>query len=410
MKAEGGIVMDLVSTIQMAWRSLLVNKMRSFLTMLGVIIGVGAVIAMVALSQGTSSGITDRISSMGANLLTISAGGSSGPIRGVSTAKLTNGDVDAIKTLPLVKYVAAESSANSATIAYGSTTWTTTVDGTAPELQLIKNWATTQGDFFTASDVANMNRVAVLGSTVVENLFLNGGSPLGQTIRINGIDFTVIGVLSTKGSSGGSDQDDIIYIPLSTAQQRLLGSQTVRTINVQAVSAEALTPLKEYLTTLLRQRHRLADKADDDFRIRDMAEVLSTVQDTTKMMSFLLGGIAAVSLLVGGIGIMNIMLVSVTERTREIGVRMAIGASTRAILSQFLIEALLLCLIGGLLGVLLGWGASQLLTVLAGMTMKVSPLMVLISMGFSLLIGLFFGYYPARKAANSNPIEALRFE
>ncbi|MEN6389665.1 MAG: ABC transporter permease [Syntrophomonas sp.] len=402
--------MDLVSTIQMAWRSLLVNKMRSFLTMLGIIIGVGAVIAMVALSQGTSSGITDRISSMGANLLTISAGGSSGPIRGVSTAQLTNKDVEAIKTLPLVKYVAGEASTNGVTVALGSDTWTTTVDGTAPELQLIKNWPTTQGDFFTASDVANMSRVAVLGSTVVENLFLNGGSPLGQTIRINGIDFTVIGVLSTKGSSGGSDQDDIIYIPLSTAQQRLLGSQTVRTINVQGVSAEALTPLKEYLTTLLRQRHRLADTAEDDFRIRDMAEVLSTVEDTTKMMSFLLGGIAAVSLLVGGIGIMNIMLVSVTERTREIGVRMAIGASTRAILTQFLIEALLLCLIGGLLGVLLGWGASQLLSLLAGMTMKVSPVMAFIAMGFSLLIGLFFGYYPARKAANANPIEALRFE
>jgi putative ABC transport system permease protein len=394
----------------MAWRSLLVNKMRSFLTMLGIIIGVGAVIAMVALSQGTSSGITDRISSMGANLLTISAGGSSGPIRGVSTAQLTNKDVEAIKTLPLVKYVAGEASTNGVTVALGSDTWTTTVDGTAPELQLIKNWPTTQGDFFTASDVANMSRVAVLGSTVVENLFLNGGSPLGQTIRINGIDFTVIGVLSTKGSSGGSDQDDIIYIPLSTAQQRLLGSQTVRTINVQGVSAEALTPLKEYLTTLLRQRHRLADTAEDDFRIRDMAEVLSTVEDTTKMMSFLLGGIAAVSLLVGGIGIMNIMLVSVTERTREIGVRMAIGASTRAILTQFLIEALLLCLIGGLLGVLLGWGASQLLSLLAGMTMKVSPVMAFIAMGFSLLIGLFFGYYPARKAANANPIEALRFE
>lgn len=402
--------MDLLSTVQMAWRSLLVNKMRSFLTMLGVIIGVGAVIAMVALSQGTSSGITDRISSMGANLLTISAGGSSGPIRGVSTAQLTNKDVEAIKTLPLVKYVAGESSINSATVAFGSDTWTTTVDGTTPELQQIKSWPTTQGDFFAASDVTNMNRVAVLGSSVVENLFLNGGSPLGQTIRINGIDFTVVGVLSTKGSSGGNDQDDIIYIPLSTAQQRLLGSQTVRTINVQATSAEALTPLKEYLTTLLRQRHRLADTAEDDFRIRDMAEVLSTVEDTTKMMSFLLGGIAAVSLLVGGIGIMNIMLVSVTERTREIGVRMAIGASTRAILTQFLIEALLLCLIGGLLGVLLGWGASQLLSVLAGMSMKVSPLMVLVSMGFSLLIGLFFGYYPARKAANSNPIEALRFE
>lgn len=402
--------MDLLSSLHMAWQSLLINKMRSFLTMLGVIIGVGAVIAMVALSQGTSSGITDRISSMGANLLTISAGGSSGPIRGTNTAKLTNGDVEAIKGLPLVKYVAAESSVSSATIAVGSTTWTTTVDGTAPELQKIKNWDTTQGSFFDASDVNNMSRVAVLGTTVVSNLFSNASRALGQTIRINGLDFTVVGVLEEKGSSGGSDQDDIIYIPLTTAQQRLTGSQTVRSINVQATSSAALTPLKDYLTTLLRQRHRLAASADDDFYIRDMAEVLSTVEDTTKMMTFLLGGIAAVSLLVGGIGIMNIMLVSVTERTREIGIRMAIGATTRAILTQFLIEALLLCFIGGVLGVLVGWGASEILSVLADMKMKVAPWLVALSMGFSIMIGLFFGYYPARKAANSNPIEALRFE
>lgn len=401
--------MDLLSTMRMAWRSLLSNKMRSLLTMLGVIIGVSAVIAMVAMGQGTSSGITERISSMGANLLTISAGGSSGPIRGTSTAKLTNGDVEAIKTLPLIKYVAAESSINSATVAAGSTTWTTTVDGTAPELQSIKNWPTTQGAFFDQSDMDNKNRVAVLGQTVVENLF-PGGSPLGQTIRINGLDFAVVGVLQSKGDSGGQDQDDIIYVPLTTAQQRLLGSQTVRTINVQAASAEALTPLKEYITTLLRQRHRLAETADDDFRIRDMAEVLSTVEDTTKMMSFLLGGIAAVSLLVGGIGIMNIMLVSVTERTREIGIRMAVGATTRAILTQFLIEALLLCFVGGILGVLLGWISSELLSVLAGLSMKISPGLVVIAMGFSIMIGLFFGYYPARKAANSNPIDALRFE
>ncbi|HWP97765.1 MAG TPA: ABC transporter permease [Syntrophomonadaceae bacterium] len=402
--------MDLLSTLQMAWRSLLTNKMRSFLTMLGVIIGVGAVIAMVALSQGTSSGITDRISSMGANLLTISAGGSSGPIRGTNTAKLTNGDVEAIKELPLVKYVAAESSVSSATVAVGSTTWTTTVDGTAPELQKIKDWPTVQGDFFTQSDLNSMNRVAVLGNTVVTNLFSSASNALGKTIRINGLDFTVVGVLKSKGSSGGSDQDDIIYIPLTTAQQRLIGSQTVRSINVQASSAAALTPLKDYITTLLRQRHRLATTADDDFRIRDMAEVLSTVQDTSKMMTFLLGGIAAVSLLVGGIGIMNIMLVSVTERTREIGIRMAIGATTRAILSQFLIEALLLCFIGGIIGVILGWGASQLLSLLAGLTMKVVPWLAALALGFSVMIGLFFGYYPARKAANSNPIEALRFE
>lgn len=402
--------MDLMSTLQMAWRSLLVNKMRSFLTMLGVIIGVGAVITMVALSQGTASGITERISSMGANLLTITAGGNSGPIRGTNTAKLTNGDVEAIKSLPLVKCVAAESSISSATIARNSDTWTTTVDGTAPELQTIKNWPTVQGNFFEQSDMDDLSRVAVLGQTVVENLFLDGSSPLGQAIRINGLTFTVIGVLKEKGSSGRDDQDDIIYIPLSTAQQRLLGSATVRSINVQASSAEALTPLKEYLTTLLRHRHRLADSADDDFRIRDMAEILATVEDTTKMLTFLLGGIAAVSLLVGGIGIMNIMLVSVTERTREIGIRMAIGATTRAILTQFLIEALLLCFIGGIIGVLLGWGASQILSAVADMKMKIAPWLVALSMGFSIMIGLFFGYYPARKAANADPIEALRFE
>lgn len=402
--------MDLMSTLQMAWRSLLVNKMRSFLTMLGVIIGVGAVITMVALSQGTASGITERISSMGANLLTITAGGNSGPIRGTNTAKLTNGDVEAIKSLPLVKCVAAESSISSATIARNSDTWTTTVDGTAPELQTIKNWPTVQGNFFEQSDMDDLSRVAVLGQTVVENLFLDGSSPLGQAIRINGLTFTVIGVLEEKGSSGRDDQDDIIYIPLSTAQQRLLGSATVRSINVQASSAEALTPLKEYLTTLLRHRHRLADSADDDFRIRDMAEILATVEDTTKMLTFLLGGIAAVSLLVGGIGIMNIMLVSVTERTREIGIRMAIGATTRAILTQFLIEALLLCFIGGIIGVLLGWGASQILSAVADMKMKIAPWLVALSMGFSIMIGLFFGYYPARKAANADPIEALRFE
>jgi len=402
--------MDLLSSLKMAWQSLLVNKMRSFLTMLGVIIGVGAVIIMVALSQGTASGITDRISSMGSNLLTITAGGSSGPIRGVSTARLTNADVEAIRSLPLVKYVAPESSINSATIAAGSATWTTTVDGTSPELQSIKDWPTELGDFFTASDINGMTRVAVLGSTVATNLFKTTNNAVGQTIKINGLSFTVIGVLTTKGSTMGSDQDDIIYIPLSTAQQRLLGSTTVRSINVQAASEEALTPLKDYISTLLRQRHRLAATADDDFRIRDMAEVLSTVQDTTKMLTFLLGGIAAVSLLVGGIGIMNIMLVSVTERTREIGIRMAIGATTRAILTQFLIESLVLCFIGGLIGVLLGWGVAEILSAVASLKIKVAPWLVALSMGFAIMIGVFFGYYPARKAANLNPIDALRFE
>jgi putative ABC transport system permease protein len=401
--------MNLRSSLKMAWQSLLVNKMRSFLTMLGVIIGVGAVIVMVALSQGTASGITDRISSMGANLLTISAGGGFGPVRGANTAQLSMGDVEAVKTLPLVKYVAAEASLNGAAVAAGNQTWTTTVDGTVPELMSIKDWPVAQGEFFDHNDVTSLNRVAVIGQTVASNLFA-GASPVGSSIKINGLTFTVIGTLEQKGSSAGSDQDDIVYIPLGTAQQRLLGSNSVRTINVQATSPEALTPLQDYITTLLRQRHRLADNADDDFYIRDMADILSTVEDTTKMMSFLLGGIAAVSLLVGGIGIMNIMLVSVTERTREIGIRMAIGATTRAILTQFLIEALVLCFLGGIIGVLLGWGAARILCAVADLKMKIAPWLIFLSMGFSVLIGLFFGYYPARKAASSNPIEALRFE
>lgn len=402
--------MDLISSLKMAWQSLLANKMRSFLTMLGVIIGVGAVIAMVALSQGTASGITERISSMGANLLTVTAGGGSGPIRGATTAQLTMGDVEAIKALPLVKYVAPEASTSGATIAKGSLTWTTTVDGTSPELMKIKDWPVVQGEFFDETDAAESSRVAVIGQTIVENLFTDGSSPVGQSMRINGLTFTIIGVLEEKGSSGRSDQDDIIYVPLSTAQQRLLGSATVQTINVQGKSQEALSPLKEYMTTLLRQRHRLADTADDDFYIRDMADLLSSIEDTSKMMSFLLGGIAAVSLLVGGIGIMNIMLVSVTERTREIGIRMAIGATTRAILSQFLIEALLLCFIGGIIGVLTGVASAELLSMVAGLKMKVAPWLIALSMGFAVMIGLFFGYYPARKAANANPIDALRFE
>lgn len=402
--------MDIFSSIKMAWQSLSSNKMRSFLTMLGVIIGVGAVITMVAISQGAAAGITERISSMGSNLLTVSPGGSSAPIRGTNTARLTNGDLEAIRTLPLVKNVAAESSVSNATIAVGSNIWTTRVVGTNPELMDIKNWPTVEGSFFNDSDLDNMNRAAVLGNTVVQNLFPNGISPLGQIIRIEGLSFTVIGVLETKGSSGPSDPDDVIYIPLTTAQQRLVGSNAVQVINVQAENQAALNPLKEYITTLLRQRHRLAETAEDDFRIRDMAELLETLEDTTKMLTFLMGGIAGVSLLVGGIGIMNIMLVSVTERTREIGIRMAIGATTSAILSQFIIEALVLCFVGGVIGVAIGCGTAQLLSKLAGFTTKIQPWLILLSMGFSLIIGLFFGYYPAKKAADSDPIEALRFD
>jgi len=403
--------MDLLSSLNMAWRSILVNKLRSALTMLGVIIGVAAVIIMVALSQGTATGITERISSMGANLLTISAGGGNGPIRGLSTAQLSTSDVEAIKNLPLVKRVAPEVSINGATVSAGSLTWTTTVNGTTPELQEIKNWPTVMGGFFTDDDCSRVSRAAVLGQTVASNLFPDTPLPLGRTLRINGLDFTVIGVLEQKGGGGSfMDQDNIIYIPITTAQQRILGSSGVRSINVQATSAEALPTLKNYITTLLRQRHRLADSADDDFRIQDMSEILATVEDTTKMLTFLLGGIAAVSLLVGGIGIMNIMLVSVTERTREIGLRQAVGATPADIEVQFLTEALMLSLFGGLIGVLMGVGGSELFGKLSGMRTVIVPYSIVLSFTSAALIGVFFGFIPARKAAQLDPIVALRHE
>jgi putative ABC transport system permease protein len=319
-------------------------------------------------------------------------------------------DVAAISDLPLIQHVAPESSTQ-ATLSVGSLTWTAPVSGTVPALQDIKDWPTRLGGFITEEDLAQGSLVAVIGQTVVDNLYTGAQSPVGSQLQINGLNYTVIGVLTSRGAEGsGSDQDNSVYIPITTAQQRLLGSAAVRTINIQAVNTESLEPLKNAVTTLLRQRHRLADSAEDDFMIQDMAQVLSTIEDTTRIFTFLLGGIAAVSLLVGGIGIMNIMLVSVTERTREIGVRMAVGATPRAIMTQFLIEALLLCIWGGIIGVLLGWGGSSLLGTLADLQIKLSPWLIAVALGFSLMVGLFFGYYPASKAARSNPIEALRFE
>jgi len=402
--------MDLLATLQIAWRSLLVNKMRSILTMLGIIIGVAAVIVVVALGQGATSGITDRIASMGSNLLMVMPGGSSGPVRGTAVGQLTWEDAQAIGKLPLVKNVAPQVSTQ-ATLANGNTTWTASVTGTVLQLQEIKDWPTSQGGFFTDEELQRVSMVAVLGQTVVDNLFSKGSNPLGATIRINGLPFTVVGVLTAKGAGGtGNDQDNTIYIPLTTAQQRMLGTKNVQMINVQAISQEALPALQETVTSLLRQRHRLSSSSENDFRIVDMAEVLSTVEDTTKIMTFLLAGIAAISLVVGGIGIMNIMLVSVTERTREIGIRMAVGATSDDILVQFMIESLLLSVIGGICGTLIGWSGTRILSLVAGWSMKIVPWVVLLAIGFAMMVGLFFGFYPARKAASANPIEALRFE
>lgn len=399
--------MDYLMILRTAWRSLMVNKMRSVLTALGIIIGVGSVILMIALSQGATTGITERISSMGSNLLMISPGGGRGPMRGASTAALKMGDAVAIANLPYVKNIAPETS-TSTTVEYGSTSWQASITGTTPEMEEIKGWEITQGSFFTQQDDDQMAMVAVLGQTVVDNLFSGGAQALGATISINNLEFNVIGIIPSQG--GNENQDNTIYVPLSTAQQRLVGGNDLRTINVQAAKADALPFLKTSITSLLRERHRLAADAEDDFRIMDMAELLATVEDTTRILSLLLGGIAAVSLIVGGIGVMNIMLVSVTERTREIGIRMAVGARTRDVLAQFLVESILLCTIGGIIGCLLGGGLAKIFGIFTDWTMTIPLWSVVLSIGFSLTVGMVFGYYPARRAAQLNPIEALRYE
>lgn len=402
--------MNLVMVFRTAWRSLTVNKMRSVLTALGIIIGVASVIIMVSLSQGATSGITERISSMGTNILQIMPSGGRGVMRGAGGSTLTTGDAQVIAQLPYVKNVASVAQSANVSVVAGSTTWNTSLSGTTPEMSNIKGWEFSQGNFFSQEDISNMNKVAVLGQTVAENLYAGGNVQIGSAISINGLSFTVIGVLPEQGSGGMQDSDDIIYIPLTTLQQRLTGSNSINSVTVQATQKDALSFLQNTITTLLRDRHRLADDADDDFRIMDSAELLSTVEDTSRILTLLLGGIAAVSLLVGGIGVMNIMLVSVTERTREIGIRMAVGATTRDILNQFMIESILLCIIGGAIGTLLGWGLSQLFGSLSGWTMKISAWSAIMAIAFSTIVGMVFGYYPAHKAADLDPIEALHYE
>ncbi len=386
------------------------NKLRSALTMLGIIIGVAAVIIMIAVGQGAGNQISNQIASMGSNMLTVSPAFGQGPVRGAggSVNTLTLDDAEAIAELNMVNYVAPELS-TSATIEYTSQTWTAEVVGTSPEMQMIKDWPASAGSFFTEDDVQGTAMVAVLGKTVVDNLFTSGGNPVGSTIRINKLPFTVVGVLTAKGSNMmGQDQDDLIYIPVSAAQKRLMGVNYIRSINVQIQSTEGMDYVQSNIESLLRERHRLVG-VDDDFQVRNLTSVLETAESTTAIMTLLLASVAAVSLLVGGIGTMNIMLVSVTERTREIGLRMAIGATGGNIRNQFLIEALMLCLLGGIAGILIGIAGSYIISGVFGWPTSVTMFSVLLSVGFSVVIGVFFGYYPANKAANMDPIEALRF-
>ena len=404
--------MNFTNNFEVALNGLKANKLRSSLTMLGIIIGVAAVIIMISVGQGASQKISSQISSMGSNLLMVNPGAGQGAVRGAggNVNTLTIEDAEAIAQLNMVAYAAPEINLN-ATIGYASQTWTAQVDGTTPELQLIKDWTASAGSFFTQDDVKGATLVAVLGQTVVDNLYPPGVDPVGSTIRINKLSFTVVGVLASKGSSiGGQDQDNAVYIPVSTAQRRLTGAKNVRLINVQTVTPESMGAVQSNIETLLRERHHLTGANSDDFNVRNLASLLATIESTSAIMTLLLASVAAVSLLVGGIGIMNIMLVSVTERTREIGLRMAVGATESNIRNQFLVEALVLCLLGGIAGILLGMSGAKIISKVAGWQTTVTLYSVFLSTGFSAAIGIFFGYYPAKKAAGLDPIEALRFE
>ena len=406
-------MINLPSTFRISLRALRVNKMRSALTMLGIIIGVGAVIAMLAVGTGASRKIAEQIASIGSNLIIILPGSTtSGGVRmGAGTQPtLTLGDAEAIlKEASAVEEVAPVLN-GVAQIVYGHQNWSTGVVGTTPGMLEVRDWPLESGRAFTQQDVKSATKVCLLGQTVVDSLF-GSIDPLGQVVRIKKIPFTVIGVLSQKGQSPqGQDQDDTIYVPVTTAQKKLFGTSfpgMVRTIMVKAKSTEDLGPAEKQINELLRQRHHLGPKQDNDFSTRNLTQIMQTAEQSTKVMTLLLGAIASVSLLVGGIGIMNIMLVSVTERTREIGIRMAVGAKTWDIRLQFIIEALTLSLIGGVIGIIVGVSGSQILTSLAGWATIVSPLSVFLAFGFSGLVGIFFGFYPAYKASNLNPIDAL---
>jgi len=408
--------MRLFASLRIALRALMVNKMRSALTMLGIIIGVGAVIAMIAVGSGAKSVIAERIASMGSNMLIVMSGSStSGGFRfGSGTVPtLTADDAKAILSeIPSVKYV-APTLPGVAQVVYGNQNWSTSIQGTTPEMLDIREWPVASGRSFTQQDLDGATKVCLLGTTVVENLF-GGIDPVGQIVRIKKVPFTVIGVLGQKGqASFGQDQDDTIFVPLTTAQKRLFGMQfpgMVRTITVQARGPEVMGEVEEEINAVLRQRHRIQPSQENDFTVRNLTEIMSTAQETASVMSLLLGAIASISLMVGGIGIMNIMLVSVTERTREIGIRIAVGAKGRDILLQFLIESLVLSLIGGILGIAIGVAGTLILSSLTHWPTLFSMQAILLAFLFSGSVGVFFGFYPARKASMLNPIEALRYE
>jgi putative ABC transport system permease protein len=403
-------------SIRVAMRALRVNKLRSALTMLGIIIGVGAVITMLAVGTGTKQQLSEQISSIGSNLIIILPGSTSaGGVRlgSGSQPTLSLSDAEAIeRECPAVAAV-APIHGGGAQIIYGNLNWATTVTGTTQSMLEVREWQLAYGRPFNEQDVKNATKVALIGQTVADYLF-GDVDPVGQMIRIKNVPFVISGVLVSKGQSpSGQDQDDVIYVPVTTAQKKLFGTSfpgSVRTIMVKAKSTDDLTAAEEQINTLLRQRHRLSARQENDFTVRNLTQIMEAAEAQQKMMTILLGAVASISLLVGGIGIMNIMLVSVTERTREIGIRMAVGAKTMDIRIQFMIEAVTLSLIGGILGILIGFACAELYTLITEKPTIISLLSVLLSFSFSGLVGIFFGFYPAYKASLLNPIDALRYE
>jgi len=388
------------------------NKLRSALTMLGIVIGVACVITMVAVGAGASQSVQSTISSLGSNFIMIFPGASTQGGARVFTGQsaLTVDDAAAIRAeAPAVAYVSPGVRTSGQLVA-GDANWSSQVYGVDVDWPFIRAWNVDQGLFFTESEVRAGSKVAVLGKTVAENLFPDGGG-IGEIVRIKNVPFRVIGVLERKGGNMmGTDQDDQVIVPYTTAMKRLMGQSRINLIYVSAVSDDAVAEAQTQIDALLRQRHRIGPGQDADFMMRSQEEIASTAAQTSKTLSILLGSVAAISLLVGGIGIMNIMLVSVTERTREIGIRMAIGAKGRHVLTQFLLEAIMLSVVGGLIGILLGVGVSRLVSKFAGWPVYVGMGSVAMAFGFSALIGIFFGFYPARAASRLDPIEALRYE
>ena len=389
------------------------NRMRSALTVLGIVIGVAAVIATLAIGQGARAAVQAQIRALGANTLTvlpgtITAGGARSGMGSITT--LTPEDAVAIKAECSGVEAVAPGVRTVAQVVYGNANWSTQVQGTTPDFVFVRQWPVQSGVFVTDSDVRGAAKVCVLGTNVAQQLF-GDADPVGQVVRIKDIPFRVVGVLAAKGGQGfGGNQDDMVIVPFTTAQRKLLGITHAHSISVSAVSEKATEEASEQITELLRQRHRIRPEGDADFFIFSQQEIASSAEATSKVMTLLLASIAAVSLLVGGIGIMNIMLVSVTERTREIGIRRAIGARRKDILTQFLVEAAFLALAGGALGVALGMGAATLITQLARWPTLIQPGAVALAFGFATVVGVFFGFYPAHRASRLDPVEALRWE